>query len=76
MMRAPLAPNGCPMAMAPPLTLVLVRSAPVSLAQASVGLGVLMFPRGRRDPDLGIPQLCGRVVGRGARAGMSFGHNR
>jgi hypothetical protein len=34
MIRAPLAPSGWPMAMAPPLTLVLVRSAPVSWAQA------------------------------------------
>jgi hypothetical protein len=30
----------CPMAMAPPLTLVLARSAPVSWAQARVGLTV------------------------------------
>ena len=30
MMRAPLAPSGWPMAMAPPLTLVLARSAPGS----------------------------------------------
>ena len=36
MMRAPLAPSGWPIAMAPPLTLVLARSAPTSLAQASV----------------------------------------
>jgi hypothetical protein len=36
MMRAPLAPNGCPIAIAPPLTLVLAKSAPVSLAHASV----------------------------------------
>ena len=34
MMRAPLAPSGCPIAIAPPLTLVLARSAPVSWAQA------------------------------------------
>lgn len=34
MMRAPLAPNGCPIAMAPPLTFVLARSTPVSCAQA------------------------------------------
>jgi len=38
MMRAPLAPNGWPIAMAPPLTLVLARSALVSAAQANVGL--------------------------------------
>ena len=37
-MRAPLAPNGCPMAIAPPWTFVLARSAPASLAQANVGL--------------------------------------
>jgi hypothetical protein len=37
-MRAPLAPSGWPIAMAPPLTFVLARSAPVSCAQASVGL--------------------------------------
>ena len=42
MMRAPLAPSGWPMAMAPPLTLVLARSAPVSCAQASTtGLSAL-----------------------------------
>ena len=52
MMRAPLAPSGWPIAMAPPLTLVLPRSAPVSAAKAlatgdmlcggrlTVGLGV------------------------------------
>jgi alkanesulfonate monooxygenase SsuD/methylene tetrahydromethanopterin reductase-like flavin-dependent oxidoreductase (luciferase family) len=52
MMRAPLAPSGWPIAMAPPLTLVLPRSAPVSAAKAlatgdmlcggrlSVGIGV------------------------------------
>jgi hypothetical protein len=34
MMRAPLAPSGCPLAIAPPLTFVLARSAPVSFAQA------------------------------------------
>jgi hypothetical protein len=39
MMRAPLAPSGWPIAMAPPLTLVLVKSAPTSLAQATVALG-------------------------------------
>ena len=39
MMRAPLAPSGWPIAIAPRLTLVLARSAPVSCA--SVGLTVL-----------------------------------
>ena len=35
MSRAPEAPSGCPMAIAPPLTLSLPGSAPVSLSQAS-----------------------------------------
>jgi hypothetical protein len=44
MIRAPLAPSGCPMAIAPPLTLVLARSAPVSAGQASLGLTVRRVP--------------------------------
>src|ERR1700722_19942798 len=48
MMRAPLAPSGCPIAIAPPLTLVLARSAPVSCAYASVGFMAHLanLPRG------------------------------
>jgi hypothetical protein len=45
MMRAPLAPNGCPMAIAPPFTFVLAKSAPASLAQASVGFGGIVMHR-------------------------------
>jgi hypothetical protein len=41
MRRAPLAPNGYQIAMAPPFTLVFTRSAPVSWAHASVVFGVL-----------------------------------
>jgi hypothetical protein len=45
MMRAPLAPSGWPIAIAPPLTLVLAKSAPVSAAQARIGLEELKCPR-------------------------------
>ena len=40
-LRAPLAPSGRPIAMAPPLTLVLAESAPVSCAQALATVGML-----------------------------------
>jgi hypothetical protein len=52
MIRAPLAPSGCPMAIAPLSTLVLARSAPVSVsaAQASLGLTVRRVPTIER-PD-------------------------
>jgi hypothetical protein len=47
MMRAPLAPSGWPVAMAPPLTLVLARSAPVPCAQASTTDGALGISRAK-----------------------------
>jgi alkanesulfonate monooxygenase SsuD/methylene tetrahydromethanopterin reductase-like flavin-dependent oxidoreductase (luciferase family) len=52
MMRAPLAPSGWPIAMAPPLTLVLPRSAPVSAAKA-LATGD-MLSGGRLTVGLGI----------------------
>ncbi len=40
MIRTPLAPRGCPIAIAPPLTFVFAGSAPVSRAHARAGIGV------------------------------------
>jgi hypothetical protein len=42
MIRAPLAPYLRPIAIAPPLTLVLARSAPVSAAQSQVAGAFIM----------------------------------
>ena len=44
MIRAPLAPSGCPIAMAPPLTLVRARSAPVSFAHVLTQAGTDLMP--------------------------------
>src|SRR5271154_3183852 len=76
MIRAPLAPNGCPMAIAPPFTFALARSAPVSLAQASVGLTLCGYegsrPQSRgRQPMLTSAVFCDKQDCRRASEGVA-----
>ena len=61
MMRAPLAPRGWSMAMAPPLTFVLARLAPVSCAQASFDSPVRGYD-GQRPQSRGPQPMLSSAV--------------